>query len=77
DRTTIEAQIKAVQDVSAKDDVNAIHEATQNLQNATYALSQQMYNQDNSAANGGSDPYGSGNGNANGEDVVEGDFTEA
>ncbi len=75
DRSTIERQIKETRDASATTDVNAIRTATQNLQNATYALSQQMYNQDNSAANGGSNPYG--NGNANGEDVVEGDFTEA
>ena len=53
--------------------MNAIRSATQNLQNATYALSQQMYS-DQSAANGGSNPNA---GNQNGEDVVEGDFSEA
>ncbi|MEO8394408.1 MAG: Hsp70 family protein, partial [Chloroflexota bacterium] len=73
DRSAIEQQIKAVHDANAKNDVNSIREATQNLQNATYALSQQMYN-DQSAANGGSNPNA---GQERGEDVVEGDFSEA
>ncbi len=73
DRSAIEQQIKTVRDASATSDVNRIHEATQNLQNATYALSQQMYS-DQSAANGGSNPNA---GNSHGEDVVEGDFSEA
>jgi len=72
DHSTIEQQIKAVREAAATEDVNRIQTATQALQNATYALSQQMYN-DASAANGGSNPQG----NPRPEDVVEGDFTEA
>jgi molecular chaperone DnaK len=75
DRATIEQQIKDTRDAAASSDVNRIREAAQALQNATYALSQQMYN-DNSAANGGS-ANPNGQYNPNGEDVVEGDFTEA
>jgi len=73
DRSAIEQQIKTTRDASATNDVNRIREATQNLQNATYALSQQMYN-DQSATNGGSNPNA---GEQRGEDVVEGDFSEA
>jgi len=73
DKSAIEQQIKAVREASTKNDVNRIREATQNLQNATYALSQQMYS-DQSAANGGSNPNA---GQQHGEDVVEGDFSEA
>ncbi len=73
DRAAIEQQINETRQASASDDVNRIRQATQNLQNATYALSQQAYN-DQSAANGGSNPNA---GNQRGEDVVEGDFSEA
>ncbi len=71
DRSTIEQQIKDVREASATEDVNRIKSATQALQNATYALSQQMYS-DASAANGGSS-----NPQSRGEEVIEGDFSEA
>jgi molecular chaperone DnaK len=77
DRSAIEAQIAEVRSAVGTTDVNRIREATQNLQNATYALSQQAAGgySDNSAANGGSaNPNAR---NSNGEDVVEGDFSEA
>ena len=73
DRATIETQIQAVRDAMQREDVNTIKSATDALQNATYALSQQMYAADN-AANGGS--YRP-NPQTSGEDVVEGDYTEA
>jgi len=73
DRQTIEQQIQAVRDASAQSDVNSIRSATEALQNATYALSQQMYN-DTSAANGGS--ASPNEGAPRGEDVVEGDYSE-
>ncbi len=53
DRAAIEQQINDLRAASASEDVNGIRSATQALQNATYALSQQM-NSDTSAANGGS-----------------------
>ena len=74
DRATIDQQINDLREASAGEDVNRIREATQTLQNATYALTQQV-NSDTSAAHGGSaNPQ---QGNEHGEDVVEGDFTEA
>ncbi len=74
DRSAIEQQVSEVRSAITTTDVNRIRNATQALQNATYALSQQMYN-DTSAANGGSASPNTGY--ERGEDVVEGDFTEA
>jgi molecular chaperone DnaK len=73
DRATIESQIQAVRAAMQRDDVSAIQSAMQALQNASYALSQQM-NAADSAASGGS--YRAHQ-QPSGEDVVEGDFTEA
>ncbi len=81
DRVQIEQQIQAVQQALESDDLSAIQLAVQNLESATYALSQQMAarsanNAANNAASGGS--Y---NGNRDTTDdqpdVVEGEFTEA
>lgn len=74
DRATIEQQIQAVKDAVQTDQTAAIQAAASALQNATYALSQQMYAQDNSATNGGS--AGPGGSPQRDPDVVEGDFTE-
>jgi len=52
DRTTIEGQIQAVRDAIGREDVDAIRSASQTLQSATYALTQQMNATD--AAHGGS-----------------------
>jgi molecular chaperone DnaK len=71
DRETIQRQMQTLREAMQRDDVNAIRSASQALQNASYALSQQMYAQDGGATSGGAarpEP---------GEDVVEGDFTEA
>jgi len=54
-----------------REDVNAIRTASQALQNATYALTQQMNVGNASAGYGGTARPEAG------EDVVEGDFTEA
>jgi molecular chaperone DnaK len=72
DRETITNQIESLRTAAAGEDVNNIRSAIQALQNATYALSQQMY-ADQSGANGG----GTGRQAAPepGDDVVEGDFT--
>ena len=75
DRATIEQQIQTVKDATQTEDVNAIRSASQALQNATYALSQQANATDTSAAYGGS-AYGSQRQPEGGDDVVEGDFTE-
>jgi molecular chaperone DnaK len=70
DRAMIERDIQSLKDVMNRDDINAIRSATQTLQNATYALSQQAYAAQNAAANGGT-------ANGRDEDVVEGEFSEA
>lgn len=73
DRATIENQLQAVRDALATDNTEAIQSAAQTLQNATYALSQQM-DAATQANNGGSYQPSS---KPRGEDVVEGDFFEA
>jgi molecular chaperone DnaK len=69
DRNTIENQVGTLKQALQGNDVNAIRSGIQTLQNATYALSQQMYAGE--AANGG----GTGRQTETGEDVVEGDYT--
>lgn len=66
DIDTVQMQIQGLREALKRDDVNAIRSASQTLQNAAYALSQQMYAQ---SANGSGEPQG--------ESVVEGEFTEA
>jgi molecular chaperone DnaK len=71
DRSTIQSQVESLKQALQSEDVNAIRSNIQTLQNATYALTQQMYADNNGgAANGG----GTGR-EPEGEDVVEGDFT--
>lgn len=72
DRTVIEGQIKTLREAMQREDINTIRSAAQTLQNATYALSQQMY-ADQSAANGGSQQ----NYKSTPDDVVEGEYSEA
>ena len=72
DRATIENQIQAVRAAMEANDTSALQIAMQTLQNASYALTQQMYAANDSM--GGSFRPES---EARGEDVVEGDFTEA
>jgi molecular chaperone DnaK len=71
DRATIEQQIRTLRDALQRGDVNEIRSASQTLHNSWYALSQQTYSQDSGSA------YGEAEGRESGEDVVEGDFTEA
>jgi molecular chaperone DnaK len=72
DRATIEQQIDDVKAAIATDDVSRIRTATEALQNATYALSQQMYSDTSAASGGSSNPTATSP-----EDVVEGNFSEA
>jgi molecular chaperone DnaK len=75
DRDTIENQISTLKEISQTEDIGAIRTASETLQNATYALSRQMYS-DASAANGGS-RGGHSTASETGDDVVEGEYTEA
>jgi molecular chaperone DnaK len=80
DRIQIETQIQVVQQAAEGNDIAAIQSAVQALENATYALSQQMAARSaNSAANNAASG-GSRDGNADRSqepDIVEGEFTEA
>lgn len=77
DRSTIEGQVQSLRDALQSDDINAIRSASQMLQNATYALTQQMYSGEQAAANGGtSRPYDGGDQQPSDDDVVEGEYTE-
>ena len=70
DRTTIENQIDAVKKAAQGNDVTSIRSSMQMLQNATYALTQQMH-AGTEATSGG----GTGRQPETGEDVIEGDYT--
>jgi len=70
DRATIEAQVEALKKLREGEDVNAIRSATQTLQSAAYALSQQMY-----AASSAKPTDNNGQQNPEDQDVVEGEFT--
>ena len=74
DRQKIEKQIADLREALKGEDVSRIHNLSEQLQQATYALSQQMYatNAGQSGANGGSTGPRREEG-----DVVEGEFTEA
>jgi molecular chaperone DnaK len=71
DRSAIEQQIADVKQAMQRDDIHALRSASQTLQNATYALSQQMYAQGSPTDGGSTRPTDRG------EDVVEGEFHEA
>jgi molecular chaperone DnaK len=74
DRQTIEQQIQALKSALQSEDINQIKAASESLQNATYALSQQLYaNANQSAANGGS----TGDYHGQPDDVIEGEFHDA
>jgi len=75
DRTKIETQIADLRQALQGDDLTEIKRLTESLQQASYALSQQLYAQ-------GSQPEGETNGGEGGAssdegDVVEGEFREA
>jgi molecular chaperone DnaK len=77
DRTRIEGKLSELRAAIGGDDVSRIRQLTEEVQQASYALSQQMYAQATpgtpSGANGGS----SGKAGDSPEDVVEGEFREA
>jgi molecular chaperone DnaK len=90
DRTTIERTIEDLRQVKDSDDTDRIRQLTEQLQQASYAIGQQMYAQQTAAqqtaaeqgGNGGSSgpgaPYegGTATGEPAGEEFVDGDFRE-
>jgi len=82
DRTMIEAKIQDLRQAAQSDDLAAIRRLTEELQQASYAMSQQLYAQGQPAPAEG--PWSAAKGAAGGasgpsgdEGVVEGEFREA
>jgi molecular chaperone DnaK len=74
DRSKIETKIQDLRQAIQGDDINQIKRLTEELQQASHALSQQIYSQQASAPEGGPEPPSRNGGE---EDVVEGEFREA
>ncbi|HHH42200.1 MAG TPA: molecular chaperone DnaK [Chloroflexi bacterium] len=80
DRSTIEAKIAELKKVMEGEDTATIRRLTEELQQASYALGQQLYARQAQAAGPGATGPGAGAGPTPGsgeEDVVEGEFREA
>ena len=85
DRHNIEAKIEELKQAMPLDDIQRIRQLTEEVQQASYALGQQMYaQQEGNGAGMGSAPGSgptdnvAGNGRSSSdEDVIEGEFTEA
>jgi molecular chaperone DnaK len=79
ERSNIDNLINALREAIKSDDINRIRSASEQLQQASYAISQQLY-QTQEGQPDGSSGYtpGSGNGHGDGtpEGVVEGEFEE-
>jgi molecular chaperone DnaK len=70
DHGRVESLINDLKTAIAGEDVTRIHNLIEQLQQATYALSQQLYQTQQQAQDGGPQPT------AQGDDVVEGEFEE-
>ncbi len=82
DRRTIESKIEELKGAMPGDDVQRLRRLIEEVQQASYALGQQMYAQQGAPGPGmdGTAGYGPADGNgrsASDEDVIEGEFTEA
>jgi molecular chaperone DnaK len=82
ERTDIESKIQALREIQKGDDPQAIKRQTDELQNAFYAISQQMYAQTQGQGTESGPAAGyttSGNGHSRSDEgeVVEGEFREA
>ena len=83
DRRAIEAKVEELRQALTSDDVQRIRQLTEEAQQASYALGQQMYAQQQGADMGGAPGYEPMGGNGNNgshtsdEGVIEGEFTEA
>jgi molecular chaperone DnaK len=79
DRSDLEAKISAVREALKSDDVTRIRRSMEELQQASYKLSEQIYQAQGapSAAAPGGNGGGATEGYGQDEDVVEGEFREA
>jgi molecular chaperone DnaK len=82
DRSNIEVKIEELKQAMNGDDVQRVRQLSEEVQQASYALGQQMYAQQEGpgagmgGATGGATNGGNGR-SASDEDVIEGEFTEA
>jgi molecular chaperone DnaK len=76
DRATIEATIEDLQRVKDGDDAQQIRQLIEKLQQATYAMGQQMYAQEQAGAPGAGFAQETEGHRAPDEDVVDGEFQE-
>jgi molecular chaperone DnaK len=74
DRQKIESKVAELNEAIKGDDIEKIKRLTEEVQQASYALSQQLYAQEAAPGTEGPSP---GNGGAEEGDVVEGEFREA
>ncbi len=74
DRKQIEEKVTKLREAINGDDIQQIKRLTEEVQQASHALSQQMYSQKAEAQDSGPAPQ---NGDGGEEDVVEGEFREA
>jgi molecular chaperone DnaK len=74
DRSQIEDKVAKLREAMNGDDIQLIKRLTEEVQQASHALSQQIYSQQAEAQEPGPAPE---NGNGGEEDVVEGEFREA
>ncbi len=80
DRENIEGKIKQLREALEGDDLERIKQLTEEVQQASYALSQQLYAQEGETAEPQPEAETPNGGSAEGEeegDVVEGEFREA
>jgi molecular chaperone DnaK len=83
DRSTIEAKVEELKKALQGDDIQNIRRLTEEVQQASYALGQQMYAQQGQGGfegQAGPGPAGGNDGNGHSgtdEDVIEGEFREA
>ena len=78
DRQKIEAKVAELREALKGDDASRIKRLTEEVQQATHALSQQMYAQQGRDTTAGPAAAGSSNGGSQPEgEVIEGEFREA
>jgi len=77
DRQSIEDKIAKLREAIKGDDFNRIKQLTEEVQQASYALSQQIYAQQGAQAGSGTTPPGGPASGSEEGDVVEGEFREA
>ncbi len=73
----ITSQIEELRQVSQTEDTNKIKELSQQVQQATYTLSQQAYAANGNGADGAGDMHDTYSDEPEEDDVIDGEFTEA